>query len=162
MIVVAVVLFVLALAVGGVAVAGLVGKLPRNRWAGVRTESSLRSAESFALANKVAGPTMLAAAALLVIGGVAALTLGVVLGLVVALVAIVAAVLTAGFGGGIGSRAAAALVQPSGCGNDCNCGHTEEPAAGDVAADDAQANAADCGAESCGSCALKDACQPTH
>ena len=70
-IVVAVVLFVLAVAVGGVAVAGLIGKLPRNRWAGVRTEDSLRSEESFALANKVAGPTMLAAAGMLVIGGVA-------------------------------------------------------------------------------------------
>ncbi|MGC0366717.1 hypothetical protein ABH922_004701 [Rhodococcus sp. 27YEA15] len=106
MIVVAVVLFVLALAVGGVAVAGLIGKLPRNRWAGVRTEDSLRSEETFALANKVAAPTMLAASGVLVIGGVAALALGGLLGVAVAIIAVVAAVLTAGVGGSIGARAA--------------------------------------------------------
>lgn len=163
-IVVAVVLFVLAVAVGGVAVAGLIGKLPRNRWAGVRTEDSLRSDESFALANKVAGPTMLAAAGMLVIGGVAALTIGGVFGVAVAIIAVVVAVLTAGFGGGIGARAAAALPQQSGCGNDCNCGGHSEPAADEPVAEtpDAKANAAACGTASCGACALKDACQPAH
>ena len=141
-IVVAVVLFVLAVAVGGVGVAGLIGKLPRNRWAGVRTEDSLRSEESFALANKVAGPTMLAAAGMLVIGGVAALTIG----------------------GVFGTRAAAALPQQSGCGNDCNCGGHSEPAADEPVAEtpEAKANAAACGTASCGACALKDACQPAH
>lgn len=159
MIVVAVVLFVLALAVGGVAVAGLIGKLPRNRWAGIRTPDTLRSEESFALANKVAGPTMAAAAGLLVLGGIGALTMSTAMGLGIALVAVVGAVFTAGFGGSIGARAAAALPEQSGCGNDCNCGHTEEPAA---ETPDAKANAADCGTGSCGACSLKDACQPTH
>ncbi|MFF1942554.1 SdpI family protein [Rhodococcus qingshengii] len=163
MIVVAVVLFVLAVAVGGVAVAGLIGKLPRNRWAGVRTEDSLRSEESFALANKVAGPTMLAAAGMFVIGGVAALTIGGVFGVAVAIIVVVVAVLTAGFGGGIGARAAAALPQQSGCGNDCNCGGHSEPVAEPVAeTSEAKANAAACGTASCGACALKDACQPAH
>jgi hypothetical protein len=163
-IVVAVVLFVLALAVGGVAVSGLIGKLPRNRWAGIRTPDTLRSEESFALANKVAGPTMAAAAGLLVLGGIAALTMSTAMGLGIALVAVVGAVFTAGFGGSIGARAAAALPEQSGCGNDCNCGHTEEPARAEPAAEtpEAKANAADCGTGSCGACALKDACQPAH
>lgn len=168
MIVVAVVLFVLALAVGGVAVAGLIGKLPRNRWAGIRTPDTLRSEEAFALANKVAGPTMAATAGLLVFGGIAALTMGVALGLVIALVAVVAALFTAGAGGSIGARAAAALPEPSGCGNDCNCGHTDTPVAkADMtpvakAAASAKEAASDCGETSCGACSLKGACLPAR
>ncbi len=57
--IVAVLLFVLALVVGAVGVAALTGKLPRNRWAGVRTPDALRDDEAFALANKVAAPSML-------------------------------------------------------------------------------------------------------
>ncbi|MCJ0905558.1 SdpI family protein [Rhodococcus sp. ARC_M6] len=169
MVIVAVVLFVLALAVGGVAVAGLIGKLPRNRWAGVRTPDTLRSEESFALANKVAGPTMAAAAGLLVIGGIAALTMSVAMGLGIALVAVVAALFTAGTGGAIGARAAAAIPEPSGCGNDCNCGHTESAGHTDTAADQtpvakaeasAKEAASECGESSCGACSLKGACLP--
>ena len=108
--------------------------------------------------------TMLAAAGMLVIGGVAALTIGGVFGVAVAIIAVVVAVLTAGFGGGIGARAAAALPQQSGCGNDCNCGGHSEPAADEQVAEtpEAKANAAACGTASCGACALKDACQPAH
>ncbi|NMM90771.1 hypothetical protein B2J88_41690 [Rhodococcus sp. SRB_17] len=163
MVIVAVVLFVLALAVGGVAVAGLIGKLPRNRWAGVRTPDTLRSEESFALANKVAGPTMAAAAGLLVIGGIAALTMNVAMGLGIALVAVVAALFTAGTGGAIGARAAAAMPEPSGCGNDCNCGHTDTAAdQTPVAKAEASAKeaASECGESSCGACSLKGACLP--
>ncbi|OYD67370.1 SdpI family protein [Rhodococcus sp. OK302] len=164
MVIVAVVLFVLALAVGGVAVAGLIGKLPRNRWAGVRTPDTLRSEESFALANKVAGPTMAAAAGLLVIGGIAALTMNVAMGLGIALVAVVAALFTAGSGGAIGARAAAAMPEPSGCGNDCNCGHTDSATADQTPVAKAEASAkeaaSECGESSCGACSLKGACLP--
>lgn len=159
MLILATVLFVVAVVVGGVAVAGLAGKLPRNRWAGVRTADTLATEESFVLANRIAGPTLLAAALLLVMGGVGALVLGGVTGIAVAVVAMVAALVTAGFGGSLGSRAAAAMpAAASGCGNDCNCGSAPEPAAetpADVAA------AADCGMDSCGSCALKGACLPS-
>jgi len=44
----------------GVGFAGLLGRLPRNRWAGVRTPSSLASDHAFTLANRVAGPAVLA------------------------------------------------------------------------------------------------------
>ncbi|MFC4603856.1 SdpI family protein [Rhodococcus kronopolitis] len=162
MLILAIVLFVLALAVGGVAVAGLAGKLPRNRWAGVRTPETLANDKAFALANRVAGPTLAAAALLLVIGGVGALVLGGVTGVAVALVAVVAALGVAAYGGSLGARVAAALpAEASGCGNDCGCGSAPEPAAADESNTDAAAAAADCGMDSCGSCALKGACLPS-
>ncbi|WP_425569893.1 SdpI family protein [Rhodococcus olei] len=167
MLIVASVLFVVALVVGGVAVAGMAGRLPRNRWAGVRTPDTLASEETFRLANRIAGPTMAAAALLLVIGGIGALTLGTVGGLAVAAVSVVAALVTAGYGGTAGARAAAA-VAPAGCGEACGCGSAPQDT-GDAAAttsvcatespDDAAA-AADCGVGSCASCSLKGACLP--
>ncbi len=97
--IVAILLFLIALAVGAVGVAALTGKLPRNRWAGVRTSESLRDDATFAMSNKVAAPSMLGAAALCVFGGVAALTLPTVWGVVAVVVTVVAALLTAGAGG---------------------------------------------------------------
>ncbi|TQF74658.1 SdpI family protein [Rhodococcus spelaei] len=168
MVIVASVLFVLAIVVGSVAVAGLTGRLPRNRWAGVRTPETLASEETFALANRIAGPTMAAAALLLVIGGIGALTLGTVGGFGVAAVAVVAALVTAAYGGTVGARAAAAAA-PAGCGDACGCGSAPSPDASEASATisaittesraDAAA-AADCGEDSCGSCSLKGACLP--
>ncbi|MFD4470251.1 SdpI family protein [Rhodococcus sp. NPDC058505] len=164
MLIVASVLFVVAVVVGGVAVAGMTGRLPRNRWAGVRTPDTLASEEAFTLANRIAGPTLAAAALLLVIGGVGALALPTVGGLAVAAVAVVAALVTAGYGGAIGARAAAAAA-PAGCGDACGCGHeaTAPDATVSVCATESPADAAaaaDCGTDSCGSCSLKGACLP--
>ncbi|MBC2641040.1 MULTISPECIES: SdpI family protein [unclassified Rhodococcus (in: high G+C Gram-positive bacteria)] len=133
MLIASVVLFVLAVAVSGVAVAGLAERLPRNRWAGVRTPETMRDDQTFALANKVAGPTLLAAAGLLVIGGIAGILIGGVFGVGAVLVSVVAAALTAATGGSLGARAAAAVPAPDtgGCGS------------------------------SCGACSLKGACQPS-
>ncbi|MEZ5152073.1 SdpI family protein [Rhodococcus zopfii] len=133
MLIVAIVLFVLALVVGAVAVAGLTGRLERNRWAGVRTADTLRDDETFTLANKVAAPTVLGAAVLLVAGGVAALTLPTVAGVIAVVVTIVAALVTAGAGGSIAARVAAATKpeETEGCGT------------------------------SCGACSLRGACEPT-
>ncbi|MFC7448436.1 SdpI family protein [Rhodococcus daqingensis] len=158
MVIVATVLFVVALAAGGVAVAGITGRLPRNRWAGVTTPETLASDDAFRLANRIAAPTMAAAAVLLVIGGLGALAFGTAGGLLSVAVAVVAALATAGYGGSMGARAAAAAAPAGGCGHDCGCGSPTEPAAEDPA--DAAA-AADCGMDSCGSCALKGACLPS-
>lgn len=127
---VAVVLFVAAVTLAGVSVAGLTGRLRRNRFFGVRTPESLRDDETFALANKVAAPTMLASAVLLAIGGVAVLVLDGVLPVVAVLVAVVAAFFTTAAGGNLGARAAAAMPETSGCGT------------------------------SCGACSLRGACEP--
>lgn len=131
--IVALLLFLVALVVGAVGVVALAGKLPRNRWAGVRTPDSLRDDTAFALANKVAAPSMLGAAVLLAVGGVAALTLPTVAGVVAIVVTVVAALVTAGAGGSIGARVAAATKpdESAGCGT------------------------------SCGACSLRGACEPT-
>ncbi|WP_016933086.1 SdpI family protein [Rhodococcus sp. R1101] len=133
MLIVAVLLFVLALVVGAVGVAALTGKLPRNRWAGVRTPESLRDDAAFALANKVAAPSMLGSAVLLAVGAVASLTLPTVAGIIAVAVTVVAALITAGAGGSVAARVAAATKpeETAGCGT------------------------------SCGACSLRGACEPT-
>lgn len=130
--IVAILLFLIALAIGAVGVAALTGKLPRNRWAGVRTPESLRDEETFAMANKVAAPSMLGAGALCVFGGVAALTLPTIGGVIAVVVTVVAALLTAGAGGSIAARVAEA-TKPA----DEGCG------------------------TSCGACSLRGMCEPT-
>ncbi|WP_083959350.1 SdpI family protein [Streptoalloteichus hindustanus] len=114
----------LALGVGLVLIGsrGLRGTLPRNRFAGVRTEPALRSEDTFRLANRVAGlPNVVAGG----VGGLAGLA---VLGLpstasvlVVGLVGLAGAFGLAVAGNVLGTRAAAALPQPkaAGCGGCC-------------------------------------------
>ena len=133
-VIVSVVLFVLALVVGAVAAMSLLGRLPRNRFAGVRTTEAMRDDETFTLANRVAGPTTAASALVLAIGAVAALALSGIAAVVGVVVALVAALFIAAAGGSIGARAAAAVPPP--------------------------AEADGCGS-SCISCSLKDACQPS-
>ena len=65
-----------AMGIGGVAliVVSLLGwqrRLPRNRFAGVRTVASLRDEETFAVANRVGAPLSAGAGAVAVLGGVA-------------------------------------------------------------------------------------------
>jgi uncharacterized membrane protein HdeD (DUF308 family) len=131
--IVALLLFLLALVVGAVGVAALAGKLPRNRWAGVRTPDSLRDDTTFALANKVAAPSMLGAAVLLAVGGIACLTLPTVAAIIAIVVTVGAALVTAGAGGAVGARVAAATkpTESEGCGS------------------------------SCGACSLRGACEPS-
>lgn len=126
-------MFVLALVVGSVAAASLAGKLPRNRWAGVRTTESMRDDDTFVMANKVAAPTNAAAAFLVLIGGAAALMLTGAFAIIAVAACLIAAFVTAGVGGSIGARAAAAVPAEATGG----CGH------------------------SCISCSLKDACAPS-
>lgn len=133
MLIVALLLFLLALVVGAVGVAALAGKLPRNRWAGVRTPDSMRDDTTFALANKVAAPSMLGAAVLLAVGGIASLTLPTVAAIIAIVVTVIAALVTAGAGGSVGARVAAATkpAESDGCGS------------------------------SCGACSLRGACEPS-
>ncbi|WP_229745713.1 SdpI family protein [Rhodococcoides trifolii] len=129
----AIVLLVCAVFVGSVAVLALARKLPRNRFAGVRTPASMSSDDAFAVANRVAGPTTAAAALFLVFGAIASLAFGGWAASGAVLVCVAAALVIAGMGGSMGARAAAALPKPEAAG----CGHA------------------------CTSCSLKDACQPS-
>ncbi|MBW0093238.1 SdpI family protein [Pseudonocardia sp. KRD-184] len=108
-------LFVIAgLALLAVAVLGARGRLPRNRWAGVRTPETLASDAAFALANRVAAAPLGAAGAVAVVGGavLAAGPAGAV-SVVVLVVTALGALVLAVFGGMVGQRAAAAVPVPA-------------------------------------------------
>jgi uncharacterized membrane protein len=88
-------------------VLGWAGKLPRNRLAGVRTASTMRSEHAFAVGNRVAGPAV-------TLGGLASVVAG-VLGMLlpageadgVLLAGVLVMAVLAILGGILGSRAAA-------------------------------------------------------
>lgn len=99
-------------------------RLPRNRFAGVRTAATLRSDEAFLLANRVAAAPLGAAGVVALAGGTAALVAGpgATSWVLVALTG--AGVLgLATVAGALGERAAVALAarepEPSGCSGTC-------------------------------------------
>jgi uncharacterized membrane protein len=124
-----VVVAVLLVAVGGaLATVGWRGwreRLPRNRFAGVRTAATLRSDEAFRVANKVAGLPTLLAGAVMAAGGLLAGTLVGAPTLVTAVVVVVVGSCALAVAGGrLGHRAALAVPdQPAagsgGCGGVC-------------------------------------------
>lgn len=107
-----------------VAVLGARGRLPRNRWAGVRTPATLASDAAFALANRVAAAPLGAAGGVAVAGGLVTLAGGSATVVVLALTA-VGTVALAGFGGLVGHRAAdrhgsmELAPAPAGCAGVC-------------------------------------------
>ncbi len=125
MVVVALIPLIGGLLVGVGGYLGWQGKLSRDRGAGVRTETTLRSDEAFAVANKVAGLPTMAAGAVGIAGGLAALTMPSALGTTLAAVLGVVGLLgLLAAGGVLGNRAAAAVPEPApagGCGG-CACG----------------------------------------
>jgi hypothetical protein len=107
-----------------VAVLGLRRKLPRNRWAGVRTAASLRSDAAFAVANQVAAAPLGAAGAVALAGGTTLLAgADGGLGWVLLVVSLAGAFVLAGVGGVAGDRAAGAVapapLAPSACSGMC-------------------------------------------
>ncbi|HET9139707.1 SdpI family protein [Actinophytocola sp.] len=103
-------------------------RLPRNRFAGVRTAASMRSDEAFRLANRVAGPPTMVAGLVGVVAGTAALLLpGTAAPLACALLGLAGMVAIATGAGVLGHRAALALPEPerdlpAGCAG-CACGN---------------------------------------
>ncbi|HEY3893798.1 MAG TPA: SdpI family protein [Pseudonocardiaceae bacterium] len=116
---------VLLAAGAGLFVVGLLGwqrRLPRNRFAGMRTPATLRSDAAFVAANRVGAPPVLAAAAVCAAGG------GLALGTNGAALTVIVAVAGAGAvglllaGGLLGHHVATAIPPPrTGCAN-CTCG----------------------------------------
>lgn len=115
---------VLLAAGGGLITVGLLGwrqRLPRNRFAGVRTPATLRSDAAFVAANRVAAPPVLAAGAICAAGG------GLALGADGSALTVIVAVAGAGTvglllaGGLLGHRMAATMPPPgAGCAG-CSC-----------------------------------------
>ncbi|HEX2301449.1 MAG TPA: SdpI family protein [Pseudonocardiaceae bacterium] len=117
------VLLVAGVALGIVGLLGWQQRLPRNRFAGIRTPATLRSDAAFAVANRVAAPTVLAAGAVCATAGALALGAeGAMLTVIVAVAGLgTLALLIAG--GLLAHRVAAAMPSSpaAGCGS-CSCG----------------------------------------
>ena len=104
------------------AVLGARGRLPRNRWAGVRTSATLASDAAFALAQRVAAAPLGAAGAVAVAGGAVLIASPATAGLVVLGVAVVAVLVLAGTAGMLGDRAAERVrpePAPAACAGTC-------------------------------------------
>lgn len=95
-------------------------RLPRNRFAGVRTAATLRSNDAFTQGNRAAAPLLAAAGIVGVLAG------GVVLAggpaateWTILAVGSLGMVTLAGIGGVVGDRVAATVRAPSGCAGSC-------------------------------------------
>jgi SdpI/YhfL family protein len=106
-------LVLMGIALLTVAALGWSRRLPRNRWAGVRTVATLRSDAAFAVANQVAA-VPLAAAGAVAMAGAFPLLAGApgALAWVLPAVSLVGMLVLAGIGGVAGDRAAGAVRQP--------------------------------------------------
>ncbi|MDQ4119411.1 MAG: SdpI family protein [Actinomycetota bacterium] len=94
-----------------VAALGARARLPRNRFAGVRTRASLHSGPAFVAANRIAAPLLGAAGTIALVGGAAlAAAPDPVLAWVLVVVSVIGTALLSGVGGVLGDRAADALV----------------------------------------------------
>lgn len=116
----AIVLIVLAVLLVALATVGLLGKLPRNRWLGIRTEATLRDDATFRAANQVAAPTQVAGGIALLLGGITSFKFDGAAGIIVIIVALVAALVLLALGASLGIRTAAAMPDDTGaCGSSC-------------------------------------------
>lgn len=118
----AVITLVLALIFLTVGALGTTRKLPRNRWFGVRSAETMRNDDAFVVANRVAGPGLICAGAILAMGAILAFALGGGAGVILAFAAIVVGVVIAGVIGSFGIRAATTVEEPaSDCGQSGGC-----------------------------------------
>jgi hypothetical protein len=135
---VALVPLVVGVGIGVVGLLGLLERLPRNRFGGVRTPATLRSDETFRVANKIGGLPISVAGLVGIVSGVLGLVTGLI---VVTIVGFVGMAAIAVAGGVLAHRAAEAMPEPApelpeGC-KGCACGGCDLAAAvkGSVGAD---------------------------
>lgn len=107
-----VLLLIAGTALGVVGLLGWLRRLPRNRFAGIRTPATLRSEAAFIAANRVAAPPVLAAGGICALGGALALGAdGALLTVIVAVTGVgTVALLLAG--GLLGHRVATTVPPP--------------------------------------------------
>lgn len=189
LVVVVVLLVGLALVVGGTGLLALAGRLPGNRFLGVRTPETRRSPEAWELANRAAGPAFLGSGIVLLLGSLALGLIGGWIGGLVVVVALVIALALLNVAGVAGARAAAIWQAaqgddqggcgcgPDGCGSHSGAdgngdqgsggcspvtddrGGASTGSAGGAASGSANP-ADDCGVTGgCGSCALQGMCE---
>ncbi|SDN25486.1 SdpI family protein [Allokutzneria albata] len=119
------VLIVAGLAVAVIGALGLLGRLPRNRFAGVRTEASMRDDDTFRAANRVAGLPFLAAGVVAAgAGGIAIATQDALATVIIMVIGVVGLFGMMMAGGALGNQAAAAVPKKpaGGCGGCCGGG----------------------------------------
>ncbi|MCP3799482.1 SdpI family protein [Allokutzneria sp. A3M-2-11 16] len=119
------VLVVAGLAVAVIGALGLLGRLPRNRFAGVRTEASMRDDDTFRAANRVAGLPFLAAGVVAAAaGGIAMITPDALATVIIMVIGVVGLFGMMMAGGAIGTQAAASVPEKpaGGCGGCCGGG----------------------------------------
>jgi hypothetical protein len=125
--VLAILLMVAGLVIAAVGLLGLLERLPRNRFFGVRTTATLRDDGTFRLANKVAGLPTLVGGLAGVIAGLAGYLIPTTSGQLVSVVIGLAGMLAITVGAGLlGHRVAAAMPatsppKPLAC-KACDCG----------------------------------------
>src|SRR5699024_6574266 len=108
----AIVYFASAVVLGGVSASALAGRLPRNRWVGLRSAATLRDEDAFRAANRVAAPAQAGAAVILVLGAIGALLLDGGAALATVVVAPIVALVLMAVGAGVGQRVAHAMPAP--------------------------------------------------
>lgn len=122
----AILLIAAGLLIASVGLLGLLERLRPNRFFGVRTAASLRSAETFRVANKVAGLPALVGGLVGIVAGLAGYLVPAtgarIVSVIIGLVGMLA--ITAG-AGTLGNRAALAVPEPTRepC-KPCDCGGT--------------------------------------
>lgn len=94
-----------------VGILGLTARLPRNRWAGVRTPTSLVSDDAFTVANRVAGPGIVVSGVLVGLAGAAVAGLEGLPRAVVTVLLLSGGVAVMVAAGALGARAVAAAPQ---------------------------------------------------
>ena len=97
------------------------GVLRRNRFAGVRTAPTMASDQAFRVANRVAGPVLVAAGAVAVLGGSAVLVAPSGAAFAMLLTVVAAGVLGLTLAGGVLGSRAAAVARPAAAGRPASC-----------------------------------------
>jgi uncharacterized membrane protein len=93
---------------------GVRGRLRPNRYAGVRTEATLRSEAAFEIGNRAAGPALIAAGAVGLLCGASLPLLPALSSVVlVTVIGVIGGFALMTIGGLVGNRAAQAVPQPS-------------------------------------------------
>lgn len=132
-----------------VGVAGVIGRLQPDSWAGIRTSATLHSDTAWNRAHQIAGPGLICAGVVALLGGIVGLAGSGALALVAVLVAVLVALPLAGWVSGVGIRAAQAVV-------------AADLAAASASAASGDGDHVDDGCETgsaCASCSLAGACK---
>ncbi|QKT08914.1 SdpI family protein [Gordonia sp. X0973] len=152
----------------GLGITGWTGLLRRNRYFGIRSEETMRSAAAFSAANRVVAPGLVATGMLALVAAGLAFSQRGIAGIVLGVVGLIVALVLVGLLSAAAIRSVAALPpdeEPAGCGDECGCGgHAASEDEQVCATHTGEADICESGTGGCGSCEMRDACfdEPTR